>query len=61
MAHVPKDTDRSRFRIPNIEDKLRKIATALGLRLQQVVALLMAIKQELIGTGRPVLASRMRA
>lgn len=49
LADIPDDTDRSRFHIPGIADKLGQIVAGLGLRLQQVVALPMTIKPELIG------------
>jgi len=49
LADIPDDTDRSRFHIPGIADKLGQIVSGLGLRLQQVVALPMAIRKELIG------------
>jgi len=49
LADIPNDTNRSRFHIPGIADKLGRIVAGLGLRLQQVVALPMAIKKELIG------------
>jgi len=49
LADIPDDTDRSRFHIPGIADKLGRIVAGLGLRLQQVVALPMAIGKELIG------------
>jgi PAS domain S-box-containing protein len=40
---------RSHFHIPGLAEKLGQIVTGLGLRLQQVVALPMAIKQDMIG------------
>jgi PAS domain S-box-containing protein len=49
LTDIPDDADRSRFHIPHLADKLGRIATELGLRLQQVVALPMAIGQDLIG------------
>ncbi len=49
LTDIPDDADRSRFRIPGLADKLGRIATELGLRLQQVVALPMAIGRDLIG------------
>ena len=49
LADIPDDTDRSRFHIPGMADKLGQIVTGLGLRLQQVVALPMTIKPKLIG------------
>jgi len=49
LTDIPDDADRSRFRIPRLAEKLGRIAAELGLRLQQVVALPMAIGRELIG------------
>jgi PAS domain S-box-containing protein len=49
LKDIPDDVDRSRFHIPGLADKLGQIAAELGLRLQQVVALPMAIGPELIG------------
>lgn len=49
LTGIPDDADRNRFHIPGLADKLGKVAADLGLRLQQVVALPMAIKRELIG------------
>ncbi|MEA3339543.1 MAG: ATP-binding protein [Chloroflexota bacterium] len=49
LADIPDDINRSRFHIPGIADKLGRIVAGLGLRLQQVVALPMTIKKELIG------------
>ena len=49
LADIPDDADRSRFHIPGMADKLGQIVAGLGLRLQQVVALPMTIKSELIG------------
>jgi len=49
LTDIPEDVDRSRFHIPRLADKLGRVASELGLRLQQVVALPMAIKRELIG------------
>jgi PAS domain S-box-containing protein len=49
LTDIPDDVDRSRFHIPGLADKLGRVATELGLRLQQVVALPMAIGRELIG------------
>jgi PAS domain S-box-containing protein len=49
LTDIPDDADRNRFRIPGLADKLGQIATELGLRLQQVVALPMAIGRDLIG------------
>ncbi len=49
LTDIPDDVDRSRFRIPGLADKLSRVVNSLGLRLQQVVALPMSIKRELIG------------
>ena len=49
LADIPDDADRSRFHIPGLADKLGRVVAGLGLRLEQVVALPMAIGQELIG------------
>jgi PAS domain S-box-containing protein len=49
LTDIPDDADRSRFHIPGLADKLGYVASELRLRLQQVVALPMAIKRELIG------------
>jgi PAS domain S-box-containing protein len=49
LTDIPDDADRSRFHIPGLADKLGYVASELGLHLQQVVALPMAIKRELIG------------
>ena len=49
LTDIPDDVDRSRFHIPGLADKLGRIVSGLGLRLQQVVALPMVIKRELIG------------
>jgi len=49
LVDIPDDVDLQRFRIPGLAEKLGLIAAQLGLRLQQVVALPMSIKQELIG------------
>ncbi len=49
LTDIPDDADRSRFNIPGLADKLGRIVAGLGLRLQQVVALPMEIKRELIG------------
>ncbi|MBN1979441.1 MAG: PAS domain S-box protein [Anaerolineae bacterium] len=49
LTDIPDDVDRSRFHIPGLADKLGRVAAELGLRLQQVVALPMAIGPELIG------------
>jgi PAS domain S-box-containing protein len=49
LADIPDDADLSRFHIPDLAGKLGRVATKLGLRLQQVVALPMSIERELIG------------
>ena len=49
LTDIPNDADQSRFHIPGLAEKLGRVATDLGLRLQQVVALPMAIGRELIG------------
>jgi len=49
LTDIPDDADLSRFHIPGLADKLRRVVTGLGLHLQQVVALPMAIRRELIG------------
>jgi PAS domain S-box-containing protein len=49
LMGIPDDADLRRFHIPDLAEKLGLVATQLGLRLQQVVALPMSIKQELIG------------
>jgi PAS domain S-box-containing protein len=49
LQDIPDDADRVRFRIPRLRAKLSKIVDDLGLRLQQVVALPMAIGRDLIG------------
>jgi PAS domain S-box-containing protein len=49
LTDVPDNVDLQRFHIPNLADKLGRLAAELGLRLKQVVALPMAIKEELIG------------
>ncbi len=49
LTDIPDDADLGRFRIPGLGEKLGRIAAQLGLRLQQVVALPMVIKRELIG------------
>ena len=49
LTDIPDDVDPARFRIPALAEKLGLVAAELGLRLQQVVALPMAIKRELIG------------
>ena len=49
LTDIPDDADRSRFHIPGLADKLGQVVAGLGLHLQQVVALPMAIGQKLIG------------
>ncbi len=49
LTDIPDDADRTRFHIPGLADKLGRVVAGLGLRLQQVVALPMSIKRELIG------------
>ncbi len=49
LADIPDYSDRSRFRIPGLAEKLGRVVTELALRLEQVVALPMAIGDELIG------------
>ena len=49
LADIPDDVDLQRFHIPDLAEKLGLVAAQLGLRLQQVVALPMSIKRELIG------------
>jgi PAS domain S-box-containing protein len=49
LTDIPDDADLRRFHIPGLLEKLGLVATELGLRLQQVVALPMSIKRELIG------------
>mgnify|MGYP001123018486 CR=1 FL=1 len=49
LTDIPEATDRSQFHIPGMVDKLSQIVTGLGLQLQQVVALPMTIKEDLIG------------
>ena len=49
LTDIPDDIDLRRFHIPGLAEKLGLVATELGLRLQQVVALPMVIKGELIG------------
>jgi len=49
LTDIPDDIDRSRFHIPGLAEKLAHIVLGLGLNLQQVVALPMAIGRELIG------------
>ncbi len=49
LTDIPNDVDLHRFHIPALAEKLGLVAGRLGLHLQQVVALPMSIKQELIG------------
>jgi PAS domain S-box-containing protein len=49
LTDIPEDVDRHRFSIPGLAQKLGQVAAELGLRLEQVVALPMAIGRELIG------------
>ena len=49
LTDIPNDVDQTRFHIPRLADKLGHIVTGLGLRLQQAVALPMAMGRELIG------------
>jgi PAS domain S-box-containing protein len=49
LADIPDYADRSRFHIPGLAEKLGQIVAQLGLRLQQVVALPMSIRDNLIG------------
>ncbi len=49
LSDIPDYADRSRFHIPGLAEKLGQIVTRLGLRLQQVVALPMSIRDNLIG------------
>jgi len=49
LTDIPDDVDRSRFHIPGLTGKLGRVVAGLGLHLQQVVALPMAIGRELIG------------
>ena len=49
LTDVPDDADPRRFHIPGLAQKLGLVAAELGLRLQQVVALPMAIRREMIG------------
>ena len=49
LKDIPDDADRGRFHIPGLADKLGRVVASLGLRLQQVVALPMAIGRDLIG------------
>lgn len=49
LSDIPDYADRSRFAIPGLAETLGQIVTELALRLQQVVALPMSIRDELIG------------
>ncbi len=49
LSDIPDYADRSRFRIPGLAEKLGQVVTELALRLEQVVALPMSIRDELIG------------
>ncbi len=49
LTDIPDYAGSSRFHIPDLAEKLVRIVAGLGLRLQQVVALPMTIKQDLIG------------
>jgi len=49
LTDIPNDADRNRFHIPGLAEKLGRVAAELHLQLQQVVALPMGIKRELIG------------
>ena len=49
LTDVPNTVDRTRFLIPGLGEKLGRIVSNLGLRLEQVVALPMAIGRDLIG------------
>jgi len=49
LADIPDYADRSQFHIPGLAEKLGQIVARLGLRLQQVVALPMSIRDDLIG------------
>ncbi|NLE45930.1 MAG: PAS domain S-box protein [Chloroflexi bacterium] len=49
LADIPTDVERTHFAIPGLAEKLGQIVARLGLRLQQVVALPMAIGRNLIG------------
>jgi len=49
LMGIPDDFDLRRFRIPGLAEKLGLVTAELGLHLQQVVALPMSIKRELIG------------
>lgn len=49
LSDIPDYADRSRFHIPGLAEKLGQIVTRLGLRLEQVVALPMSIRDDLIG------------
>jgi PAS domain S-box-containing protein len=49
LSDIPDDVGRGRFRIPGLAEKLGQVVGGLGLRLEQVVALPMTIRQDLIG------------
>ena len=49
LSDIPQETSRRQFHIPQLAEKLMQVANKLGLRLQQVVALPMTIREELIG------------
>jgi len=49
LSDIPDYADPSRFRIPGLAEKLGEVVAGLGLRLEQVVALPMSIRDELIG------------
>ncbi|MFO7740808.1 MAG: ATP-binding protein [Anaerolineae bacterium] len=49
LSGIPDYADPSRFRIPGLAEKLGQVVANLGLRLEQVVALPMSIRDELIG------------
>ncbi|MGD2104191.1 MAG: ATP-binding protein [Anaerolineae bacterium] len=49
LSDIPDYADRSRFHIPGLAEKLGQIVPRLGLRLEQVVALPMSIRDDLIG------------
>ncbi len=50
LTEVPDVVDRTRFHIPRLGEKLGRIVAGLGMRLEQVVALPMAIGGNVIGT-----------
>jgi len=49
LRDIPEDVEQTHFHIPGLADKLMRIVSGLGIRLQQVVALPMAIGRQLIG------------